>query len=143
MQESMEERIAQAEAQLRATQATAARIEQQLSGAVETVVSRDRSVEVTVGAQGNLTGLTFLDGKYRTMKATELASTVVETAEKARERMARRVMEAFTPLTTGGAGGPALEGFDATLEKLLGTSGGRPSAGGRKSAPLHDEIDED
>src|SRR4051794_8377132 len=92
MDESIEQRLAQAMAELEATEAAVARAEQELSSATCTVRSPDRAVEVTVSSQGDLTALKFLDGKYRTMAASQLAACVLEAAQEARALMARRVM---------------------------------------------------
>ncbi|MGO4752308.1 YbaB/EbfC family DNA-binding protein, partial [Streptomyces sp. 2MCAF27] len=61
MNEPYAERIHQARAHLEATRAAIARAEQDLEGTNVTARSRDRAVEVTIGPQGELSGLTFLD----------------------------------------------------------------------------------
>ncbi|MCL7429416.1 YbaB/EbfC family nucleoid-associated protein [Streptomyces sp. YS415] len=142
MSESLEKRIAEAEARLEATSKAAARIQSDLAETTETVTSRDRSVKVTVGSQGNLTGLVFLDGKHRTMSATELAGTVLETAAQARENVMRRVLKTLAPLSTGGDETFRLGDFELTLDKLLGPDAPhRPAE--RRTKPLHDELHED
>ena len=77
---SREQRITDAMAHLEATEAAVAKAEAELREKSVTMRSPDRSVEVTVGHQGELVGLRFLEGKYRTMAAAELAAVVLETA---------------------------------------------------------------
>ncbi|MCX5400450.1 YbaB/EbfC family nucleoid-associated protein [Streptomyces sp. NBC_00102] len=98
MEDEILTRLAQAKAQMDATRAAVARAEQELRRTSVTVVSRDRAVEVTVGPQGEISGLQFLDGKYRTMGAPHLAASILEAAGEGRAQMARRVMDAFQPL---------------------------------------------
>jgi len=91
--ESIEQRLAQAMAELAATEDAVARAEKQLRRSAMTTLSRDGSVEVTVGPQGELTGLKFLDGKYRSMSAPQLAAAVLDAATEGRQRMARQVKD--------------------------------------------------
>jgi DNA-binding protein YbaB len=133
-------------AELEATQAAVARAEEQLSHASYTVRSQDRAVEITVGPQGELTGLKFLDGKYRTMAASQLAASVLEAAGRARTQMSRRVMETFEPLTRPSATVPDLNGIDIDWAKIFGPQvleDPQTAAGRASSARLRDEINED
>jgi DNA-binding protein YbaB len=156
---SYEQRIAEAKAELEAVRAGVAKAQAELRQASVTLRSKDRAVEVTVGPQGELTDLKFLDGKYRTMGAVELAADVVETATKARAQISRRVMELFEPFTRPSPNVPELPGVDVDWKRLFGASvfedeeetkaGGRagrgPARGGRpsRSRRLRDEISED
>ncbi|MFJ6121178.1 YbaB/EbfC family nucleoid-associated protein [Streptomyces sp. NPDC092129] len=143
---SVQQRLAEAMAELETVQAGVARAEEELRNATVTVRSRDRAVEVTVGPQGELTGLKFLDGKYRTMAAAELAASVLESAGQARTQMSRRVMETFKPFTEPSTTVPELTGVDVDWARIFGpgvleepeTATGR--GGDRR---LRDEIDED
>ncbi len=67
-----------------------------------------------------MTALTFLDDKYRTMPAGQLAASVLEAAQEARARMARRVMSTFEPFTHANAEAPELTGFDVDWNKIFG-----------------------
>jgi hypothetical protein len=103
-------------------------------------------VEVTVGPQGELTGLKFLDGKYRTMAAAELAASVLESAEQARTQMSRRVKETFEPYTRPSTTVPELTGVDVDWAKIFGPAvleDPRGSTGRTNDHRLRDEIDED
>ncbi|MEU6537086.1 YbaB/EbfC family nucleoid-associated protein [Streptomyces sp. NPDC047000] len=132
--------------ELETVQAAVARAETELRRASVTVRSRDRAVEVTVGHQGELAALRFLDGRYRTMAAGELAASVLEAAERARMRMSRRVMETFEPFTRPSAAVPELTGVDIDWAEVFG-----PAVLEDRQVPpdhstrnrLHDEINED
>jgi hypothetical protein len=141
------ERLAKARAELEATRAAVAQTEQRLRQESATVLSRDRSVEVTVGPQGELTQLKFLDGKYRTMGAAQLAATVLEAVQQGRAQMARRVMDAFQPLAARHTREPGTDpGMDVDWEKIFGPLAAAAEPGrGRRSAGdrLRDEIEED
>lgn len=144
--ESIEQRLARAMAELQATEAAVARAEDELAHAESTVRSTDRSVEVTVSAQGDVTAVAFLDGKYRTMPAGQLGASVLEAVQEARARMARRVMATFEPFTRPHAEVPELTGFDVDWNKIFGAGvlegpkGDRRRGSGRR---LRDEISED
>jgi DNA-binding protein YbaB len=112
MKETIEQRLARAMADLETTTAAVAEAEAELSHASCTIRSQDRSVEVTVSAQGDLTDVRFLEGKYRTMPAGQLAASVLEAAQEARAVMARRVMETFEPFTRPHESVPELPGVN-------------------------------
>jgi DNA-binding protein YbaB len=156
---SYEQRIAEAKAELEAVQAGVARAQAELRQASVTLRSKDRAVEVTVGPQGELTDVKFLDGKYRTMGAGELAADVLETATRARAQISRQVMALFEPFTRPSSTVPELSGVEVDWKKLLGAgifedeeetkpgdrAGRGPAQGGRpsRSRRLRDEINED
>ncbi|MGW3622031.1 YbaB/EbfC family nucleoid-associated protein [Streptomyces sp. NPDC000880] len=146
MNESVQQRLAQAMEELKATEAAVAQAEQELRGSSYTVRSRDRSVEVTVDAQGALTGLRFLGGAYRDMGPAELAASVLDAAERARTTMGRHVMRMLGPLTEASPTVPELSGIDVDWVKIFGPGvleetddvASRPS-----QRRLRDEINED
>lgn len=142
----MERKLSEAMAELTAIQEAVARAESELSRATATVRSRDRVVEITVGPQGELTGLRFLDGKYRSMPGPQLAASVMEAVQEGRARMARKVMDTFAPLTERQGAGAGISGIDIDWERMFGSAldpeGG--SGYGRPSRDrLRDEIHED
>jgi DNA-binding protein YbaB len=143
--EPMEQRVAKAMAELQAVEAAVARAEEDLRGASHTVRSRDRTVEVTVGPQGELTGLRFLDGRYRSMPAGQLAASVLEAVGQGRAEMAHRVREIFEPLTRPSGVAPEFGGFDVDWDRILGPAyEGAADTGGRPARDrLRDEIHED
>ncbi|MFJ5220805.1 YbaB/EbfC family nucleoid-associated protein, partial [Streptomyces sp. NPDC088354] len=120
MKETIEQRLAQAMADLEATQAAVAEAQRELSSATYTIRSRDRSVEVTVGPQGELAALRFLEDRYRTMPASQLANSVLEAAQEARSMMARQVMEKFEPFTRGSEALAELPGVSIDWANIFG-----------------------
>ena len=141
----MDQRVARAMAELEAVEAAVARAEEDMRNTSLTVRSRDRTVEVTVGPQGELTGLRFLDGRYRNMTAAQLAASVLEAADQGRADMAYRVREIFEPLTRPSAAAPGFGGFDVDWDGILGPAYGGAGHGGGRSASdrLRDEIHDD
>lgn len=146
MTESMQERLAEAMAELKRTQAAVAQAEESMRSASATVRSRDRSVEVTVGPQGELTQLRFLDGKYRNMGSAQLSAAVLEAVREGRTRMARLVLDAFQPLSERASGLPDVAGSGIEWERIFGPLSAPAADGvpGRTGAGrLRDEIHED
>lgn len=143
--EPMEQRIAKAIAELQAVETAVARAEEDLRDSSLTVRSRDRAVEVTVGPQGELTGLRFLDSRYRNMPAAQLAASVLEASDQARAEMAYRVREIFEPLTRPTGVAPEFGGFDVDWDRVLGPAHGGEGSGRDRSASdrLRDEIHDD
>lgn len=144
--EALGERLAETLAELDAVTAGLSKAQAELRDATHVVRSRDRAVEATVGSQGQLIDLRFLDNKYRTMSATELAASVLEAASQARDAMSRHVMRTMTPFTGPRPGLPQLKGYDIDWADVFGPGvleepEGPASRRGRTS--LRDEIHED
>jgi DNA-binding protein YbaB len=85
--EPLEKRLEKAMAELQAAQEAVARTERELRQASFAVLSSDRAVRATVGPQGELTGIEFLENKYRDMSPQELAASVLEAASAARVKL--------------------------------------------------------
>lgn len=112
-------------------------------------------MEVTVGPQGELQRVRFLDDKFRTMEGAQLAASIVEAANKGRAAMARRVIDTFSALTPPADNADDLPGFKINFEEIFASAlaGGRKgrgtgaprrtTRGGGPSANLRDEIVED
>ncbi|MEW1724890.1 YbaB/EbfC family nucleoid-associated protein [Streptomyces sp. NPDC093109] len=148
MTESIQERLDRARAHLEQTQKAVADAKAHLSNASATARSKDRSVEVTVNAQGQLSEVKFLDGKYRTMGAMQLAASVLEASRQAHAQMARTVMDAFRPVSdTPKDLLPRSEGVDMDWEGVFGplmdTVKRAAAERGGASDHLRDEITED
>ncbi|MER6524751.1 YbaB/EbfC family nucleoid-associated protein [Streptomyces sp. NPDC001508] len=144
--ERLEKRLAQANAELESVQAAVTEAERRMGAFSSTVVSKDGSVEVTVGAQGELTGLRFLDGKYRSMPPAQLADAVLDTVQEARSHFARAVRDLFEPLTRPSATLPELPGMEIDWDRLVGPAADAlPGEPEQRTANdrLRDEIDED
>ncbi|NUS83057.1 MAG: YbaB/EbfC family nucleoid-associated protein [Streptomyces sp.] len=140
------ERIRQARAHLETTRAAIARAEQDLAASKVKTRSRDRAVEVTIGPQGELAGLTFLDNKHQSMTGPQLASSVLEAAQRGRQEVAQRVMDTFRPLMAANPDVPGSRDIEVDWDRLFGSAfeGGRRAGGGRSSKDrLRDEIHED
>ncbi|MFJ2095303.1 YbaB/EbfC family nucleoid-associated protein [Streptomyces sp. NPDC087901] len=121
MKAPMEQRLADALARIKATEEAVAKAESELRQATVTARSADRSVQISVGPQGALVGLEFLDGKYKNMAAAQLSSAILQTVEKARGEMARRVVDTFEPLTKAAGGESLSEHVGADWEKIFGS----------------------
>ncbi|QDY80310.1 YbaB/EbfC family nucleoid-associated protein [Streptomyces qinzhouensis] len=147
MTEPIQERLAEAVARLEQTQRAVAAAEQRLRGAGVTVRSRDRSVEVTVDSRGQLADVRFLDGKYRTMGASQLTAAVLEAARQGQAEMARTVLDTFQPLSEAVGGRPRIEGSGVDWGQVFGPlveTVERGAAGrGGTSHRLRDAITED
>ncbi|MFD4030436.1 YbaB/EbfC family nucleoid-associated protein [Streptomyces sp. NPDC058637] len=143
--EPMEQRLAKARAELAAVEAAVARAEGALRDTSLTERSRDRTVEVTIGPQGELMGLRFLDTRFRSMPGAQLAASVLEAVEQGRAQMAHRVREIFEPLTRPTGIAPEFGGFDVDWDRILGpaydSEGG--GDGWSSSDRLRDEIHDD
>lgn len=144
--DELEKKLAAANAQLESVQAAVAEAERQLTAFSSAVLSKDGSVEVTVGGQGELTGLRFLDGKYRSMSASQLANAVLDTVQEARSHHARAVRDLFEPLTRPSESLPEFPGMAIDWDRIVGPAAeALPEEPGARSAGdrLRDEISED
>lgn len=118
--EPLEKRLETAMAELQEAQEAIARTEHELRQASFARLSSDRAVRVTVGPQGELTSLEFLENKYRDMSPQELAASVMEAAAEARLAMNRHVMKALMPFTEASSAVPELPGFEVDWAKIFG-----------------------
>jgi DNA-binding protein YbaB len=145
--EPLEKRLEKAMAELQAAQEAVARTERELRRASFAVLSSDRAVRATVGPQGELTGIEFLENKYRDMSPQELAASVLEAANAARLKMNRHVMQAMAPFTEPSSSVPELRGFELDWERIFGPEVLRDdedTARGGQSAPAwRDALGED
>ncbi|MFC9915045.1 YbaB/EbfC family nucleoid-associated protein [Streptomyces sp. NPDC127197] len=144
--DALQRQLAEAMEQLKETEAAVARAEEELADSSCTVQSADRSVEVTVDAQGSLVAMRFLGGLYRGMSAAELAASVLEAVERARMIMARQVMSVLDPLTRAALPAiPEMPGLTVDWAKLFGPGVlEEPDDDIRHSQRrLRDEINED
>ncbi|GHA34485.1 hypothetical protein GCM10010372_38220 [Streptomyces tauricus] len=120
MTEPLEKRLEKAMAELQAAQEAVARTERELRQASFAVLSSDRAVRATVGPQGELTGIEFLENKYRDMSHQELSASVLEAANAARLKMNKHVMKAMAPFAEPSADVPELKGFELDWERIFG-----------------------
>ncbi|PPS90950.1 YbaB/EbfC family nucleoid-associated protein [Streptomyces sp. MH60] len=144
--ERLERRLARATAELESLQSAAADAERQLGAFTSSAFSADGSVEVSVGGQGEVTEIKFLDGKYRSMTASQLSDAVLGTIQDARSHHSRRVRDLFEPLTRPSAVMPELPGLELDWDRILGPAADAlPEESYPRGANdrLRDEIDGD
>ncbi|WP_238697747.1 YbaB/EbfC family nucleoid-associated protein [Streptomyces sp. E5N91] len=143
--ESLNARLAETFSALESMTADMARARAELSEATRVARSSDRAVEATVGPQGQLLDVRFLDGRYRSMSSTELAASVLEAVSQARDAMARQVVSTMAPFTEPLPGMEGVEGMDIDWAELFGPGVVESGESGMRkgSARLRDEIDED
>jgi hypothetical protein len=141
----IEERLANAMTALESTRAAVADADAALRAASETAVSQDRSVEITVGPQGEVTALKFNDGKYRSMAPAQLSAVILETLGQARSRMTRRVVDAYRPISESFPQISGVPGAEIEWDELFGSviAEGEPRSARRPGSRLRDEIVED
>ncbi|MGW1561929.1 YbaB/EbfC family nucleoid-associated protein [Streptomyces sp. NPDC002144] len=145
MSESIDDRVSEAMAHLKATQEAVAKATSELNAAAMTAHSADRAVRVTVGGKGELTSLEFLDGKYRAMAASQLSASVLDAVNQARAAMARRVVDTLDPLTRMTPRGMAPERMGVDWSSIFGSllSENSVEKGSSAMDRLRDEIHED
>jgi DNA-binding protein YbaB len=80
------------------------RMRKDFAGMSVTVLSKDRVVEVTVGAGGVPTGMRFPDNKHKTMTGQQLATSVLQALTLARQEISTRMTESTKPLLGKGLG---------------------------------------
>jgi DNA-binding protein YbaB len=143
MSQPMDDRVAKAMSDLKVTEKAVAKAERAIRKSSATGMSGDRSVQVTVGAKGELVSVDFLDGKYRQMAASQLSEAVLQASAEARADMARQLIDMLDPLTKKLTGGSAQERLGVDWARLFGPLRKEVSAGDRVPTPmsrLRDEI---
>ncbi|MBK3579752.1 YbaB/EbfC family nucleoid-associated protein [Streptomyces sp. MBT65] len=143
--EQLERRLAQARAELAATEREVARAEAEMGDLSSPTVSKDGSVEVTVGPRGELSDLRFLGGKFREMSSAELGAAIIEAVEAGRAQARREAAHRFRPLDAPGPQVPELAALDIDWARFVGPSAPARSNSSRSAARtrLHDEIADD
>ncbi|MEV6907499.1 YbaB/EbfC family nucleoid-associated protein [Amycolatopsis sp. NPDC051071] len=69
-----------------------------LASRTSSATSADRMVTVTMDAQNSVVGIKFNTTKYRSMPPEQLARTLLDVLERARQDMTDTVVEVFGPL---------------------------------------------
>ena len=90
MSSALHDQMEAAVANLRAQQDRIREAGRRMSAASHAATSPDRSVEVTVDAQGRLTGLSLKGKAYRTLAPTEFADRIARTVQAAQDAAAAR-----------------------------------------------------
>ncbi|SFF47527.1 YbaB/EbfC DNA-binding family protein [Actinacidiphila alni] len=140
MDESIELRLQQAMEDFEKQRAELERVRDEISTLKVTVRSKDRVVEVTVGAQGEPTAMRFLNNKHQKMTGQELAASVLEALALARGEIGGIARSRFDAAASGGIGVAGSGLRDLDLERLLEplTTGGplgAPTGGVGRATP--------
>jgi len=143
--EQLERRLSRARTELAAAERDAARAEADMGDFSSATVSKDGSVEVTVGPRGELSDLRFLGAKFREMSSGELSAAIIEAVEEGRAQARREAARHFRPLDTPGPQVPELAGLDIDWARFVGPTAPARSSSNRPAARtrLHDEIADD
>lgn len=143
--EQLERRLARARVELTAAQRDVARAEADMGDFSSATVSKDGSVEVTVGPRGDLSDLRFLGDKFREMSSAELGAAIIEAVEAGRAQARREAARHLQPLDAPGPQVPELAGLDIDWARFAGPSAPARSSSARPAARtrLHDEIADD
>jgi DNA-binding protein YbaB len=117
--ESLQHQLQEAMAEFTKTTESLTQARDEIAQLSVTARSKDGAVEVTVGAQGEPTGLRFLNDKHKTLSGQQLATSVLAAMAAARQEIADQVAARFEEVSGRGMGvaGSVLEGLD--LDKLL------------------------
>ncbi|MET9506717.1 YbaB/EbfC family nucleoid-associated protein [Streptomyces sp. NPDC006622] len=98
VEQSWDDRVAEVMNHLKETEAAVSRAREDLQHASRTAASSDGSVRVTVGAQGNLADVAFLDGRYRSMTPAQVSAAVMDAFSRARAEAAQLVVATMDPI---------------------------------------------
>ncbi|MEV4560475.1 YbaB/EbfC family nucleoid-associated protein [Kitasatospora sp. NPDC049285] len=119
----VEGRIEAAMAVMREQQQKMAAAKAELDKVTTTVTSKDRLVSVTVGPQGQVTSIKFLNTAYQSMAPAELSAALVTVLNEARGRMGEKVTRRISQFSNVGQLVQAAAGFGddlpADLEELM------------------------
>ncbi|MCX5355745.1 YbaB/EbfC family nucleoid-associated protein [Streptomyces mirabilis] len=135
MKETFEQHIQQALSEFTQHREALARVRGEMASLSATVRSKDRAVEVTVGAQGEVTGLRFLNNRHQAMSGQKLAASVLDALMQARQDVLSRATTLFGSVSGIGSGivGADPEEFD--LDRLLDAAGATARPDPDKVAP--------
>ncbi|MFI5635350.1 YbaB/EbfC family nucleoid-associated protein [Streptomyces sp. NPDC051664] len=104
MSEALKQHMDQIMAEFEETRQELIQAQSEIAVISVTARSKDRAVEVTVGADGCATGLRFLNDKHKSMSGQALASSVLEVMTLAREEVTGRVRARVDAVARGGLG---------------------------------------
>lgn len=99
MDDSLKQQLDQAMAEFELKRKALIRARDEITAVEVTVSSRDRSIEVTLAADGSPKALRFVDNRHKSMSGQELAAGVLEVFRVAREELAVRVKARFEKAT--------------------------------------------
>ncbi|MFF9488140.1 YbaB/EbfC family nucleoid-associated protein [Streptomyces sp. NPDC014676] len=123
MEDSVEQELQEALSEFARHRDALMRAQQDVAALSVTVRSKDRAVEVTVGAGGELNALRFLNDKHKEMSGQKLAAAVMETITAARTEVVARATEHLDSVAGVGSG-LAMSGLeDLDLDAMLKSLG--------------------
>ncbi|MBV2354909.1 YbaB/EbfC family nucleoid-associated protein [Streptomyces sp. J2-1] len=131
MSDELRSQLDQAMAEFETQRQQLVKARERIAAVEVTARSRDRAVEVTLGADGSPKALRFLDNRHKAMSGQELAASVLEVLRAAREELGVRVRAGFDEsvgLVRGSSGRPAEDrleglGLDRLLDSLRAPGG--------------------
>jgi YbaB/EbfC DNA-binding family len=103
----------------RAARARAGELQRQMREISASAVAPRQTVKVTVGVQGELTGLEFPTGGYRRMAPNELAEAILGAAREAGAKARQALAELAVPRLPGGVEFADLVRGTADLSRML------------------------
>lgn len=122
MEQSWGDRVAEVMSHLEKTEAAVSRAREELQHASRTARSSDGSVQITVGAQGNLANVEFLDGRYRSMTPAQVSAAVLDAFTRARAEAAQMVVATMDPILRSTPRGELPDGLPGTdWSQVFGT----------------------
>jgi DNA-binding protein YbaB len=149
VEQSWGDRVAEVMSHLEETEAAVSRAREELQHAFRTARSSDGSVQVTVGAQGNLADLEFLDGRYRSMPPDQVSAAVMDAFTRARVEAAQLVVATMDPILRSTPRGELPDGRPGTdWGQVFGTLltdepvDQWPAEGARFRDELHEDEEE-
>ncbi|MFF6971802.1 MULTISPECIES: YbaB/EbfC family nucleoid-associated protein [Streptomyces] len=149
MTNPLEEQLAEALAEFEETRQQLNRAAAEAAQISVTVTSKDRSVEATVGPQGELKNLRFPTSRYRNMAPAELANALMATIAQARTDAASQLLDLYRPfgpvpgLSAEAEGGFAPMSWDELLAPLREEGIDVPATSPRSTGALFDELIDD
>ncbi|MFJ5266792.1 YbaB/EbfC family nucleoid-associated protein [Streptomyces sp. NPDC088387] len=125
MNDELRQQLDQAMADFETQRLALLKAREEIAAMTTTARSKDRVVEITLGADGQPNGLRFLDNKHQTMSGKDLANSVLQAMSRAHQQLMTQVHARFGELAATGIG-VAADGPDAVdrleglgLEELL------------------------
>ncbi|MGW1408373.1 YbaB/EbfC family nucleoid-associated protein [Streptomyces sp. NPDC002403] len=136
---TLQEQFGEMQQQVREHAEKLAAVQRELAARTSTVRSKDRTISITVGAQGDVREIKFHTEDYRQMDPVRLGKTLVDLIGRAQSEGGEAAREAFEPLRGKGdemrrsmLAGTPIEEFLAPLREMAkGAAEASKPRGGR------------
>ncbi|HWB37736.1 MAG TPA: YbaB/EbfC family nucleoid-associated protein [Rugosimonospora sp.] len=102
MSTPMHDEVERIQAEYEERKRAIAGLQQSLGSQATTVQSKNRELSVTMDANGQVTEVKFLSGRYRSMSGAELGALVVDTIRQARRQCLESVAAAYRTVLPAG-----------------------------------------